>query len=176
MNSGNVNWDQTWSLTQTIKGAYGKGQCHTLFQVAQSKSLIVEIGSHLGRSTSVLLSTGAHVVSIDPHYDEVIYSGFIANMQKHPNWNNLEIIPQFDREAIVGWHRPIDFLHLDADCIYLENKLQVLEILNRWKPFVNQILVHHYHRPQTYAACLEAGLCLREVDVFMALGMFFQVF
>jgi len=82
--------------------------------------LIVEIGSHQGRSTVILAAAGARVVAIDPFVDGAMFGGaatrdvFLANLVRAGVSDRVEL-----REIRSGllrpcWTSPIDFLYIDG--------------------------------------------------------------
>lgn len=63
-----TGFEDAWAAASTIPGWLTRAQAAVLFSEASAvgHGRVVEIGSHLGRSTVVLASTGAPVTAIDP--------------------------------------------------------------------------------------------------------------
>ena len=94
-----------------IPGWMGKGDCEVLYKYgSQSKGLIVEIGSHLGRSAALLALSNpdVEVVTIDvTNYPE---------LQENAKRFNFTQITGESRVVGESWSRgPIDLLFVDGD-------------------------------------------------------------
>lgn len=75
MTSSAVPFDLAWERARDIGGWLTEDQARVLHAEATrvAPGRVVEIGSHLGRSTTVLASTGAVVTAIDPFPDDWRY-------------------------------------------------------------------------------------------------------
>ena len=75
MTSSALPFDVVWSRAHDIDGWLTEDQARVLHVEASrvAPGRVVEIGSHLGRSTTVLASTGAHVTAVDPFPDDWRY-------------------------------------------------------------------------------------------------------
>jgi predicted O-methyltransferase YrrM len=82
--------------------------------------LIVEIGSHQGRSTVVLGSGSARVVAIDPFVGGAMFGGlatrelFLRNLAAAGVSQRVELRQVRSTELRPGWSDPIDFLYIDG--------------------------------------------------------------
>lgn len=82
--------------------------------------LIVEIGSHQGRSTVVLAAAGAHVVAIDPFVDGRLFGGvatrevFLGNIAAAGVADRVELREVGSGLLRPAWTSPIDFLYIDG--------------------------------------------------------------
>jgi len=82
--------------------------------------LIVEIGSHQGRSTVVLAAARARVVAIDPFVGGAMFGGlatrdrFVANLAAAGVAERVELRQVRSTELRPDWHSPIDFLYIDG--------------------------------------------------------------
>lgn len=70
-----LDFDVAWGLARSVDGWLSEAQARTLYGAARAVApgRVVEIGSHLGRSTIVLAATGASVTAIDPFPDDWRY-------------------------------------------------------------------------------------------------------
>lgn len=70
-----LDFDTAWGFASTVDGWLTKAQAHTLYDAARAVApgRVVEIGSHLGRSTIVLAATGAWVTAVDPFPEDWRY-------------------------------------------------------------------------------------------------------
>ncbi|MFD8494815.1 class I SAM-dependent methyltransferase [Amycolatopsis sp. NPDC059657] len=86
--------------------------------------VIVEIGSHQGRSTVVLGSAartvGATVIAVDPFVDGKLFGGsptrqrFEANITAAGLDDVVELVAGYSTELRPGWDRPIQLLYIDG--------------------------------------------------------------
>ena len=85
-----------------------------------SGGLIVEIGSHQGRSTVVLAAARARVVAIDPFVPGAKFGGlptrdkFLANIARASVVERIELRQVKSTELRPSWSEPIDFLYIDG--------------------------------------------------------------
>jgi predicted O-methyltransferase YrrM len=97
-------------------------QARLLWQqaVAVPAGLIVEIGSHQGRSTVVLAAARARVVAIDPFVGGAMFGGlatrevFLANVATAGVADRVELRQVKSTELRPSWQQPIDFLYIDG--------------------------------------------------------------
>jgi Methyltransferase domain len=84
--------------------------------------LIVEIGSHQGRSTVVLAAAApqARVIAIDPFVGGAMFGGlatrdrFVANLARAGLSERVELWQARSTELRPSWSEPIDFLYIDG--------------------------------------------------------------
>ncbi|HEU5271067.1 MAG TPA: class I SAM-dependent methyltransferase [Jatrophihabitans sp.] len=82
--------------------------------------LIVEIGSHQGRSTVVLAAAGARVVAIDPFVGGAMFGGpatrdvFLSNLAAAGVADRVELRQVRSGSLRPCWTSPIDFLYIDG--------------------------------------------------------------
>jgi predicted O-methyltransferase YrrM len=142
-----------WTRAETIPGWLTTAQARMLWDAASTtepRSLIVEIGSHQGRSTVVLaaaaLVTGATVVAIDPFVDGPMFGGaatrdkFEANVEAAGLRDAVRLLAERSTAIRPGWDEPIAVLYIDGKHDYWT----VSDDL-RWAEHVadgGQVLVH----------------------------------
>jgi predicted O-methyltransferase YrrM len=63
-----LSFEDAWRLADRVPGWLTEAQARTLYDAARAAApgRVVEIGSHLGRSTIVLAASGAAVTAVDP--------------------------------------------------------------------------------------------------------------
>jgi predicted O-methyltransferase YrrM len=116
-----------WMRAETIPGWLTPAQARVLWDAASNAepgSLIVEIGSHQGRSTVVLaaaaLATGATVVAIDPFVDGPMFGGpatrdkFEANVEAAGLHDAVRLLAEHSTAIRPGWDEPIGALYIDG--------------------------------------------------------------
>ena len=136
-----------WKHARTIDGWLTEDQAKVLHtEAAAAGGTVVEIGSHLGRSTVVLASSGAHVVAIDPFPDDWRYGRsdtadhFRANLARAGVSDSVTLIQTSSENAFAGWTGGVTLLYVDG-------KHDVVSCLRdlrwaRWLPRGARFLVH----------------------------------
>jgi len=144
---------ETWELAAGVSGWLTEAQAQLLWDTAGGlppASLVVEIGSHQGRST-IILATRARdrdgtVVAIDPFVDGRLFGGsrtrdrFEENITRAGLTETVELLAEYSTRALPGWARRIDFLYIDGKHDYwtLSNDLGWA----RHMPAGSPVLVH----------------------------------
>jgi len=117
------SFDAAFGHARPIGGWLTEAQARLLWDEASSvppDGLVVEIGSHQGRSTVVLASTGARVVAIDPFVGGPMFGGaatkqkFLANLATAGVSDRVELREARSTELRPGWREPIRFLYIDG--------------------------------------------------------------
>jgi precorrin-6B methylase 2 len=118
---------EAWQVADTVHGWLTRDQARALWDAALSvppKGIIVEIGSHQGRSTIVLAKAArdrdAEVVAIDPFVEGRLFGGaatrakFEANVERAGVTDTVRLIA--DRSTVIrpSWREPIDMLYIDG--------------------------------------------------------------
>lgn len=122
-----ADFDAAWSVASVIPGWLTEAQARLLFDTAHELSgrpLIVEIGSHQGKSTVVLASAaqtvGGRVVAVDPFVDGPLFGGaetrtkFEVNVAAAALDDVVELLADYSTRARPTWERDIDFLYIDG--------------------------------------------------------------
>lgn len=108
-----------------IGGWLTEAQAATLWHEARAVppgGLIVEIGSHQGRSTVVLAAAApqARLVAIDPFVGGAMFGGlatrekFVANLERTGLAGRVELRQARSTELRPSWTEPIGFLYIDG--------------------------------------------------------------
>ncbi|ANN18482.1 hypothetical protein SD37_24555 [Amycolatopsis orientalis] len=120
-------FEEAWSLAEPVKGWMTREQGLALWTAAcrlDKGDLIVEIGSHQGRSTVVLATAartvGATVVAVDPFVDGRLFGGsptrqrFEANLKAAGVDDVVELVAEYSTKLRPRWTRPIQLLYIDG--------------------------------------------------------------
>lgn len=120
-------FETAWALASEIPGWLTEAQAALLWDTARQLStrpLVVEIGSHQGRSTIMLAEavrgTCGRVVAVDPFVDGRLFGGsatraiFEQNVTRAGLTESVELLPEYSTRALPGWTREIDYLYIDG--------------------------------------------------------------
>ena len=118
---------EVWDHADAIAGGLTQGQARLLWDEAQrlgDSPLVVEIGSHRGRSTVVLASAvKAHdgvVVAIDPFVEGRLFGGkstqddFESNLERVGVRDRVRHLADYSTRARPVWDSAIDLLYIDG--------------------------------------------------------------
>ncbi|MGZ5401239.1 MAG: class I SAM-dependent methyltransferase [Nocardioides sp.] len=116
-----------WSAASAIPGWLTEEQARLLFDsVAEltARPLVVEIGSHQGKSTLILATAartrGGRVVAVDPFVDGRLFGGaatrdkFSRNVEAAGLTDTIELVPGYSTRVRPTWQRPFDCLYIDG--------------------------------------------------------------
>jgi precorrin-6B methylase 2 len=145
------DFDTVFGQARQIGGWLSEAQARTLWNEAQAVpagGLIVEIGSHQGRSTVVLAAAApqARVVAIDPFVGGAMFGGlatrekFQANLARAGLVERVELRQARSTQLRPSWTEPIGLLYIDGKHDYwtLSDDL-------RWSEFLadgSRICIH----------------------------------
>lgn len=116
-------FDSVLAATSGIGGWLTAAQARLLWDQAvtvPADGVIVEIGSHQGRSTVVLASGRAQVVAIDPFVGGSMFGGlatrevFLGNLAAAGVADRVELRQVRSGALRLCWTSPIDFLYIDG--------------------------------------------------------------
>jgi hypothetical protein len=123
----NPDFDRTWQFASTVPGWLTPDQGALLWDSTAGlpeQPLLVEIGSHQGRSTCVLAAAartrGGTVVAVDPFVDGRLFGGqktrerFEINIATAEVGDSVELLPEYSTVARPTWTRTIDYLYIDG--------------------------------------------------------------
>lgn len=146
-------FDDAWRRCDEIPGWLKKGQAQMLYDEAMALpagGMVLEIGSHQGRST-VVLGTAARqrsgtVLAVDPFVDGRLFGGHPTRVKFEQNVRSaglaevVTLVPEYSTRARPGWSQPFDLLYIDGKHDYWTFTDDL-----RWKGFLpegGRILVH----------------------------------
>jgi hypothetical protein len=142
-----------WQIASQIPGWLTGAQGAMLWETAQELSetpLIVEIGSHQGRSTVVLGQAAklkhGRVIAVDPFVAGRLFGGvstrdkFEHNIEAAELSTTIELLPDYSTRARQSWTRTFD-------CLYIDGKHDYWTFTDdlRWTRHLNEsapVLVH----------------------------------
>ena len=121
------DWAAAWAAAAPVGGWMTEQQGRALWDAATSvpaDGVILEIGSHQGRSTIVLAAAArarsAHVVAVDPFIEGRLFGGlatrdiFEANLSGAGLRDAVELIVRKSTELRPTWQRPLALLYIDG--------------------------------------------------------------
>jgi precorrin-6B methylase 2 len=145
------DFDTVFGQIREIGGWLTEAQAAALWQEARAVpagGLIVEIGSHQGRSTVMLAAAApqARVVAIDPFVGGAMFGGlatrerFQANLERTGLAGQVELRQARSTELRPSWTEPIGFLYIDGKHDYwtLSDDLRWTEFL----PAGGRVCIH----------------------------------
>ncbi len=122
-----VGFDATWDVASSIPGWLTEDQGRLLFDTAQElpeRPVVVEIGSHQGKSTVVLASAACaldgQVVAVDPFVEGRLFGGVTTRAKLEHNLaaagltDTVELLAEYSTRARPEWTRSIDYLYIDG--------------------------------------------------------------
>lgn len=148
-----AEFSDAWAVASGIAGWLTEDQASLLWAATTGlpdEPLVVEIGSHQGRSTTVLAAAvrdrGGRIVAIDPFVDGRLFGGaktrevFEQNIAAAGAVDIVELLPEYSTRARPGWSRPFDYLYIDGKHDYwtLSDDLKWSEHLPTGAP----VLIH----------------------------------
>jgi precorrin-6B methylase 2 len=119
------DFETVFRQAREIGGWLTEAQARTLWTEARrvpAGGLIVEIGSHQGRSTVVLAAAAPHarVIAIDPFVGGAMFGGlatretFRANLERTGLTGRVELRQARSTELRPSWTEPVSFLYIDG--------------------------------------------------------------
>lgn len=116
------DFELAWSRAEPVDGWLTRDQARLLFDEAGrvGSGPIVEIGSHLGRSTVVLASAADRVVAVDPFPPDWRYGRadtaerFIANVEHAGVADRVDLHRAASADVLGEWSTPIRLLYVDG--------------------------------------------------------------
>lgn len=142
------DFDAVWRFAGTVDGWLTEAQARTLFDAARAVApgRVVEIGSHLGRSTIVLAAGGASVTAIDPFADGWRYGRpdtqqrFRAHLAEAGVDSRVDVRVGTSASVRSDWSQPVRLVYVDGK----HDMWSCLDDL-RWTAFLGDgdlVLVH----------------------------------
>lgn len=122
-----LDFEAAWGVASTIPGWLTEEQARLLFDAARdlpAGPLLLEIGSHQGKSTVVLATAararGGRVVAVDPFVDGRLFGGastrdkFEGNLRQAELTDAVELLSEYSTRARPTWSRDLDYLYIDG--------------------------------------------------------------
>ena len=143
-----LDFDTAWGFASTVDGWLTEAQARTLYDAARAVApgRVVEIGSHLGRSTTVLAASGAAVTAIDPFPDDWRYGRPDTEQRFRDHLaiagvdEAIDVHVSTSRAVRAEWSAPVRMLYVDGK----HDMWSCLDDL-RWSRFLapgDVVLVH----------------------------------
>jgi predicted O-methyltransferase YrrM len=143
-----VDFEQAWRHASRVAGWLTEDQARVLHTAARSVApgRVVEIGSHLGRSTIVLATSGAAVTAVDPFPDDWRYGRadteqrFRVHLSEAGVQSSVDVRVATSSAVRASWDQPVRM-------VYVDGKHDVWSCLDdlRWSTFLqpgDPVLVH----------------------------------
>lgn len=117
-----LDFDDAWRVAGTVGGWLTEAQARALYDASRqvAPATVVEIGSHLGRSTIVLAASGAAVTAIDPFPDDWRYGRPDTEQRLRSHLAQAGVADRVDlrvatsRAVREGWSAPVRLVYVDA--------------------------------------------------------------
>ncbi|MDR7254567.1 hypothetical protein J2X46_003560 [Nocardioides sp. BE266] len=115
-------FEDAWRLADRVDGWLTEAQARDLYDAARAiaPGRVVEIGSHLGRSTIVLAASGAAVTAVDPFPDDWKYGRadteqrFRAHLAGAGLGDRVDLHVATSRQARESWSGEARLLYVDG--------------------------------------------------------------
>ncbi len=121
------DWEIAWRNASDIPGWLKEGQARILWDEARALpagGVVLEIGSHQGRSTVVLgealRSGGGTVIAVDPFVEGKLFGGLTTREKFEHNiaaaglGDVIEQVPDYSTRIRPTWSRGFDLLYIDG--------------------------------------------------------------
>lgn len=141
-------FEDAWRIADRVDGWLTEAQARTLYDTARAVApgRVVEVGSHLGRSTIVLAASGAAVTAVDPFPDDWKYGRpdterrLRAHLAEAGLTDRVDVRVATSRAARQAWTGPVRMVYVDGK----HDMWSCLDDL-RWTAFLQPgdvVLVH----------------------------------
>lgn len=143
-----LDFEEAWRIARVVDGWLTRAQARDLYDAASAVSpgRVIEIGSHLGRSTIVLAATGAAVTAIDPFPDDWRYGRtdteqrFRSHLAGAGVGERVDVRVATSRDVRDAWADRVRM-------VYIDGKHDMWSCLDdmRWSTFLDTgdvVLVH----------------------------------
>ncbi|WP_374455202.1 O-methyltransferase [Nocardioides sp.] len=115
-------FEDAWRLADRVDGWLTRDQARTLYDAARAVApgRVVEIGSHLGRSTIVLAASGAAVTAVDPFPDDWKYGRpdtehrLRAHLAAAGVADRVDVRVSTSRAVREAWSAPVRMVYVDG--------------------------------------------------------------
>lgn len=120
-------FDDVWELAQDIPGWLKVGQGRLLWEETRALAgspVVLEIGSHQGRSTVLLAASarakGGQVIAVDPFVEGRLFGGqstrekFEHNLASAGLRDSVRLVADYSTALRPTWNEPFDLLYIDG--------------------------------------------------------------
>lgn len=120
-------FEESWTCADRVPGWLTEQQGRLLWDTASSLGpapVLLEIGSHQGRSTIVLAgavrASQGRVIALDPFVEGRLFGGqstrvkFENNIREAGLRDDVELVADYSTHARPSWDRPLDLLYIDG--------------------------------------------------------------
>jgi precorrin-6B methylase 2 len=126
MHRPSTTFADVWGVAETIPGWLSEAQARALWDRAArlgSGAVVLEIGSHQGRSAVVLaaaLPEGGRLVAVDPFGAGWKYGQpdteqrLRGNLERAGVTSRVEVRVATSAEVLASWHEPLDLVYVDG--------------------------------------------------------------
>ncbi len=124
---GSASFEDAWTAVQDVVGWLKEGQARILWDEASAlgkDAVVLEIGSHQGRSTVILGEAvrpmGGTVIAVDPFVEGRLFGGlstkdkFERNIAANDLTSVVELVQDYSTKLRPGWSRSFDMLYIDG--------------------------------------------------------------
>jgi hypothetical protein len=139
-----MDFAAAWARADQIDGWLTEAQARALYERAlDAEGPVVEIGSHQGRSTTILAAASERVVAIDPWNDSRwggrldSFERFSANIAALSE--RVEVHRDLSQSVALDWSEPVAVLFIDG----AHDLPSVLGDIDGWAPHVTGTLLIH---------------------------------
>lgn len=116
------DFEAAWRIARRIDGWLTEDQARVLHEAARAVApgRVVEVGSHLGRSTVVLAAAGAAVTAIDPFPDDWRYGApdterrFRAHLEAAEVAERVDVRVATSASVRASWSGPVRLVYVDG--------------------------------------------------------------
>lgn len=177
-----MNFEEAWLICDQIPGWFTKQDAKELWELSLDKEEVVEIGSFLGRSATLLtcIDSVKSVICIDPWiagqrlkeciankvptslYVKNFFELFLHFTNKGPFHEKITTIKYMDSEACVGWNKKIELIHLD----HLHTEKCVSNSLMIWRKHLlpkAKIMIHDSNIPDVMRGIKNSGITIHKI-------------
>lgn len=121
------SFGEVWPIADSVPGWLTENQGRLLHEEAVAAgpgAVLLEIGSHQGRSTVVLGAVAkagnGRVIAVDPFVEGRLFGGLSTKQKFEHNLGSagvesvVELVEDYSTKARPQWERPFDFLYIDG--------------------------------------------------------------
>jgi hypothetical protein len=174
-----MTFEEAWSICLKIPGWFSKEDAMKLWDLTSGLTDVVEIGSFLGRSATLLscVETIESVTCIDPwiagpkmqkciynktNSDKSFFDLFSEFTSCTTNCHKIRRIQAFDYDVCESWEHKIEFIHLD----HLHTEAAVFNSLVLWKRHLlpkAKVMIHDSNLIEVMNGIERSGITIEHI-------------